>query len=255
MVLARIDREEPWWAGKATHALHVEGTTAEITPDLREAIDEEWTWVNYPASRLSRDETRECSDQAQKIHDAIRNGRLVIHAHAHAEDSWDTVAVGTYRDTCKSVHLHGENHLCHVTGAFALPAQALIFFEQAHRKAVRLGPAPMTDTERHTVDPRTSLTLPDTAPPDTTATGQPCSPRALPHQVTTSSAPSSGCWRRRSTPTPMHGPPTWALSGKHSSRSTCAPYTSAQSVRPAKPLASPTPKARAPPLPSPPSGS
>ncbi|WP_406463305.1 DUF317 domain-containing protein [Streptomyces sp. NBC_01622] len=169
MVLARIDSEEPYWAEKATHSLHAEGITTEITPNLREAIDEEWTWVNYPASRLSRDEIRECSDQAQKIHEAIRDGRLVIHAHAHAEDSWDTVAVGTYRDTGKSVHLAGENHLRHVTGAFASPAQALIAFEQARGKAVRPGPAPMTATERHTAHARANLTPPDTAPTDTVA--------------------------------------------------------------------------------------
>jgi hypothetical protein len=77
MVLARIDREEPHWAQKATHALHAEGITAEITPGLQEATDEEWTWINYPASHLSRDEIRERTDQAQKIHDAIRDGRLV----------------------------------------------------------------------------------------------------------------------------------------------------------------------------------
>lgn len=145
MVLARIDREEPNWAGKATHALHAEGITAEIRPGLREAIDEEWTWVNHPTSGLSRGEIHECSNQAQKIPDAIRDGRLVPHAHAHAETGWDTVAVGTCRDTGKSVHLHGENHLRHVTGAFAPPAQVLI----AHA--------------------RTSLTPPDTAPTDTGA--------------------------------------------------------------------------------------
>ncbi|MFF4508963.1 hypothetical protein [Streptomyces sp. NPDC001401] len=95
MVLARINREEPCWAEKATHALHAEGITTEITPDLRQAIDQEWIGVNYPASRLSRDEIRECSDQTQKIHDAIHDGRLVI--HAHAEDRWDTVSSGVNR--------------------------------------------------------------------------------------------------------------------------------------------------------------
>ncbi|MEE1765266.1 hypothetical protein [Streptomyces sp. SP18BB07] len=95
MVLARIDREEPHWAQKATHALHAEGITAEITPGLQEAIDEEWPWITYPDPRPSHDEIRERTDQAQKIHDAIRDGRLVIHAHAHADTGRDTVAVGT----------------------------------------------------------------------------------------------------------------------------------------------------------------
>ncbi|WP_405478373.1 hypothetical protein [Streptomyces canus] len=62
------------------------------------------------------------------------------------------MAVGTYRDTGTSVNLHGENHLRHVTGAFASPAQALTAFEQAHGKAVRPGPAPMTDTAARLVE-------------------------------------------------------------------------------------------------------
>ncbi|MEV0372507.1 hypothetical protein AB0I10_22195 [Streptomyces sp. NPDC050636] len=47
LVLARIDHEEPYWAEKAAQALTAEGITTEITPRLREAIDEEWKWANY----------------------------------------------------------------------------------------------------------------------------------------------------------------------------------------------------------------
>ncbi|MFJ9900691.1 DUF317 domain-containing protein [Streptomyces sp. NPDC091280] len=165
MVLARIDREEPHWAQKATHALHAEGITAEITPGLQEAIAEEWTWITYPDPRPSRDEIRERTDQAQKIHDAIRDGRLVIHAHAHAGTAWDTLAVGTYRDSGKSVHLQGEDHLRRITHTYPSPARALTAFEQANGKDVCPGPAPMTDTERGTAQARTSLQTPHTPPP------------------------------------------------------------------------------------------
>lgn len=76
MVLARIDHEEPYWAHQATHALHAEGITTEITPRLRKAIDEEWTWANYPMHWLTRAEVREVSNAAQSIYDDIRHGRL-----------------------------------------------------------------------------------------------------------------------------------------------------------------------------------
>ncbi|MGW0651928.1 hypothetical protein ACWD4T_24460 [Streptomyces umbrinus] len=105
LVLARIDHEKPYWAENAAHALTVEGITTEIAP-RREAIDEAWTWANYPMRWCTREEIREFSNEAQKIYDDIRHGRLVVHAHA----SGTTVAVGTYRDG-KSVYLHGENHL------------------------------------------------------------------------------------------------------------------------------------------------
>ncbi|MEU6192306.1 hypothetical protein [Streptomyces sp. NPDC047061] len=193
MVLVRIDREEPYWAEKATHALHAEGITTDIAPGLREAIDEEWTWINYPAPGLSRDEIRECSDQAQKIHEAIHDGRLVIHAHAHTETSWNTVAVGTYRDTGKSVHLYGEGHLRRITHALASPAQAVNAFEQAHGKDVRPGPAPLTDTERHIAhaapaSPRSTRTRP--TPSRRWSSGYPPMP-PTPATTKPSSTPSS----------------------------------------------------------------
>ncbi|MFD3653445.1 hypothetical protein [Streptomyces sp. NPDC058620] len=52
----------------------------------------------------SREEIREVFNDAQKIYDDIRHGRLIIHAH----DGWTTVAVGTYLNG-PNIHLHGEN--------------------------------------------------------------------------------------------------------------------------------------------------
>ncbi|MEH0658514.1 DUF317 domain-containing protein [Streptomyces turgidiscabies] len=155
MVLARIDHEEAYWADQAAQALNAEGITTEITPSLREAIAEEWTWASYPMPWCTRAEIREVSNEAQKIYDDIRHGRLLI--HAHAEDGWTIVAVGTYRDSGKGVYLHGENHLRQVTDTFDSPTQAITAFEHTHGDALRSGPAPMTDTERQTAQARIAL--------------------------------------------------------------------------------------------------
>ncbi|MER5202183.1 DUF317 domain-containing protein [Streptomyces sp. NPDC002825] len=162
LVLARIDHEEPYWAEKAAQQLAADGITVEITPRLREAIDEEWTWANHPMPWCTRTEIREFSDKAQKIYDDIRHGRLLI--HAHAQDSHTTVAVGTYLDTGKSVYLHGENHLRQIADTFGSPAQALVSFEKFHGDTMRPGPAPMTDTERAAAEARTSLDTPASEP-------------------------------------------------------------------------------------------
>ncbi|MFJ4572039.1 DUF317 domain-containing protein [Streptomyces sp. NPDC088846] len=158
LVLARIDHEEPYWAEKAAQALNAEGITTEITPKLREAIDEEWTWANYPMPWCTRSEIREVSNQAQKIYDDIQYGHLLI--HAHAQDSHTTVAVGTYLSGGKSVYLHGENHLRQIADTFDSPAQALAAFEKAHSDTMCPGPAPMTDTERAAAKARASLEAP-----------------------------------------------------------------------------------------------
>ncbi|MFC8639831.1 hypothetical protein ACWGNY_21815 [[Kitasatospora] papulosa] len=89
MVMARIDREEPHYAEQAARALRAENITVDITPELRDEIDTEWTWANYPMPWCSREEIREVSNDAQKIYDDIRHGRLII--HAHALDGWTTV--------------------------------------------------------------------------------------------------------------------------------------------------------------------
>ncbi|MEU9396942.1 DUF317 domain-containing protein [Streptomyces sp. NPDC048324] len=162
LVMARIDHEEPYWAEKAAQALAADGFTTEITPRLREAMKEEWTWANYPMPWCTRAEIREVSNEAQKIHDDIRHGQLII--HAHADDSGTTVAVGTYRDSGKSVYLHGENHLRQIADTFDSPAQALTAFERLHHDTMRPGPAPMTDTERAAAEARTSLGAPATKP-------------------------------------------------------------------------------------------
>ncbi|MFJ8112358.1 DUF317 domain-containing protein [Streptomyces sp. NPDC096132] len=161
LVLARIDHE-PYWAEKAAQALTADGCTTEITPRLREAMEEEWTWANHPMRWCTRAEIREVSNEAQKIHDDIRHGRLII--HAHADDSGTTVAVGTYRDSGKNVYLHGENHLRQIADTFDSPAKALTSFERLHGDAMRPGPAPMTDIERAATRARTSLDTPAPEP-------------------------------------------------------------------------------------------
>ncbi|MER8084340.1 hypothetical protein ABTZ57_04030 [Streptomyces sp. NPDC094048] len=88
LVLARIDHEEPYWAEKAAQALNTEGITTEITPSLREAIDEEWTWANYPMPWCTRSEIREVPNQAQKIYDDIQYGHLRIHAQLAGSVIW-----------------------------------------------------------------------------------------------------------------------------------------------------------------------
>ncbi|MFJ9085741.1 hypothetical protein ACIRL3_25300 [Streptomyces sp. NPDC102384] len=134
MVMARIDREEPHYAEQAARALRAEGVTVDITPQLREEIGTEWTWANYPMPWCSREEIREVSNDAQQIYDAIRHGRLIIHAHAH--DGWTTVAVGTYRDG-PSIHLRSENHLRVEAGRYDTPAKAIAEFERLYGNAVR----------------------------------------------------------------------------------------------------------------------
>ncbi|MGW4345354.1 DUF317 domain-containing protein [Streptomyces sp. NPDC004690] len=157
-LLIRIDHEEPYWAERTAEKLDAAGVVTEITDPLREAIDEEWTWGNYPMSWCTRSEIREVSDQAQKIYDAIQSGRLLI--HAHADDHGTTVAVGTYLDTGKSVYLHGENHLRQIAGSFDSVAAALTAFERFHGADLRPGSAPMTDTEREAAEARTVLAGP-----------------------------------------------------------------------------------------------
>ncbi|MGP3733043.1 DUF317 domain-containing protein [Streptomyces sp. GDS52] len=160
LVLVRIDHEEPYWAEKAAQHLMADGITVEITPRLREAMDEEWTWASYPMPWCTRTEIREVSNEAQKIYDDIRHGQLLI--HAHAEDGHTTVAVGTDIGSGKSVYLHGEDHLRQVADTFDSPAQALVAFEKLHGADMRPGPAPMTDTERAATEARG--TLPTAAP-------------------------------------------------------------------------------------------
>ncbi|ONI50024.1 MULTISPECIES: DUF317 domain-containing protein [unclassified Streptomyces] len=169
LVLVRIDREEPHWAQKTADRLTADGVTVAVTPRLQEAIDEEWTWANYPMHWCTREEIREVSDQAQQIHDAIRHERLQIHAHAH--DGHTTVAVGTYT-TGESIHLHGEDHLrvenyTYGSGQDA-KSEALTDFRRFHGDAVRPGPAPLTRTEREADQARRPLP----AQPTTTTSRQ-----------------------------------------------------------------------------------
>ncbi|MFJ4828850.1 DUF317 domain-containing protein [Streptomyces sp. NPDC088747] len=154
LVMARIDREEPYWAERTADALTAERITVEITPKLRGAINEEWTWPDYPMSWCTRSEIREVSNEAQKVHDDIRHGRLIIHAHAH--DGHTTKAVASYRDG-SSVVLHGENHLRTVETSLRTATEALVAFDRVHDDAVRSGPAAPTDVERQADEARCSL--------------------------------------------------------------------------------------------------
>ncbi|MFF7655754.1 DUF317 domain-containing protein [Streptomyces sp. NPDC007983] len=115
----------------------------------------------------SREEVREVSNEAQKLYDDIRRGRLLI--HAHAKDSHTTVGVGTYLDGGKSVYLHGEDHLRQIADFFDSPAHALVSFEQLHGDTMRPGSAPMTDTEREAAEARASLGIPAAQPEPHTA--------------------------------------------------------------------------------------
>ncbi|MFI1890205.1 DUF317 domain-containing protein [Streptomyces jumonjinensis] len=145
MVLARIDREEPYYAARAAEDLARQGCHTVIEPALQEEIDTEWAWGNYPMPWLTRDEVREVSAAAQEIHDDIASGRLTVHLHAH--DGWTAVAVGTHEDG-RHLHLHGEDHLRQITSVYDTETEAVADFHRLYSVAVRPGPAPTTDTER-----------------------------------------------------------------------------------------------------------
>lgn len=162
MVLVRIDHEEPYWAEQAAQALASQGITTEITPRLRNMMTPGWSREDIRMAARTLTEIRDVSDDAQQIYDDIRHGHLLIHAHAH--DGHTTVAVGTYRDTGKSVHLHGEDHYREITNTFDSSAQALVAFEEVHGDTMIPGPAAMTDAESDNARALVSLQQPGTPP-------------------------------------------------------------------------------------------
>ncbi|MFF8958603.1 DUF317 domain-containing protein [Streptomyces sp. NPDC014894] len=174
MVLARIDHEEPHHAGQAAITLRSAGAAVEITPGLQDDIDTAWTWANHPMPWLTREEIREVSQEAQKIHDDIAAGRLVIHRHAH--DGHTTVAVGTYPGG-KSIHLHGENHLRQTTLVHDTTAEALREFDDLYTDAVRTGPAPATETEQRAAAALANPLATGAGAPSGTAPAEPSPPR------------------------------------------------------------------------------
>lgn len=178
MILARIDHDEPHYADQAARVLREIGATVKIDPALQEEIDTEWTYGNAPThwQWLTRDEIREATAEAQRIHDHIAAGRLVIHLHAH--DGWTTVAVGTYQDG-KSVHLHGENYLRQETADYATEAEAVADFHRQYTVAVRPGPAPLTDIEHAAAEALTALPTEAPAPPQSAAPAE-ASPATVP---------------------------------------------------------------------------
>ncbi|MEV5979682.1 hypothetical protein [Streptomyces sp. NPDC052114] len=141
MLLVRIDHEEPYYANITANLLRDAGIPVDVTAQLQEEIDTEWTWANHPMTWLDRDEIRLVSANAQKIHDDINSGLLTIHLHAH--DGHTTVAVGTYQHA-DSVHLHGEDHLRVVSSSYDTPNGAIADFERLYGDAVRPGPPPPT---------------------------------------------------------------------------------------------------------------
>jgi hypothetical protein len=162
LVMARIDNEEPYWAHKTAQTLTANGIPTQITDRLRAAIDEEWTWANYPWPWCTRQEIREASNDAQKIHDDIRHGRLLV--HAHAQDGEATVAVATYLDSSECVYLHGQDHLRHGASTFDSLAHGFTEFARMHGDTMHPGPAPATPAERAAIK---ALTMPVTSEPTT----------------------------------------------------------------------------------------
>ncbi len=149
MALARIDHDEPHYADQAARTLREDGATVEIEPALQEEINTEWTYGNYPMRWPNRDEVREVSAEAQRIH-----------------DGWTTVAVGAYKGG-KSVHLHGQKYLRQETADYESEPEAVADFHRQYTVTVRPGPAPLTSTERAAAEvfaARPSETL---APPST----------------------------------------------------------------------------------------
>ncbi|MFG2115513.1 DUF317 domain-containing protein [Streptomyces sp. NPDC048718] len=147
MVLARIDREEPYYTSHAKVTLGNYGFTTEITPTLQEEIDKAWTWNDDVQRWTTRSDARQLGAEAQNIHDTIADGRLVIHLHAGSGAS--TSAVGTYTDDqSHSVHILGENHFRHIDSMHRNMGDAIAEFRRLHSGDVRTGPAPLTDFEQ-----------------------------------------------------------------------------------------------------------
>lgn len=112
------------------------------------------------------------STEAQRIHDDIAKGRLVIHFHAH--DGHTTPAVGTYTTgTRRSVHLHGENHLRQITQKFDEEKEAIAAFQRLYSVAVHPGPAPLTDLEKTVRQALREKITPSRSGPDTTTQAAP----------------------------------------------------------------------------------
>ncbi|MDK9494424.1 DUF317 domain-containing protein [Streptomyces katrae] len=177
MVLARIDREEPYYADRAANELARYGFTVDVAPALQEEIDTEWTWADYPMPWCTPEEVRQVSADAQRIHDDIATGRLNIHMYAN--DGHNTVAVGTYASGVRiHVHLHGENHLRQVAMTYEDETKAVAEFQRLYTVAVHPGPAPLTDLEqsvrralRSETAPPTRLQLTEAPPAAPTVAG------------------------------------------------------------------------------------
>lgn len=161
----RIDREEAHYAEAATRALRQAGITVGVALALQQDVDNERAWFDQPMPWLTRQEIREVGAGAQKLHDDIAVGDLVIHRHAAFGDGplRAVLAVGTY-GAGYSVHLQGEDHLRQVARTFDSQEEALADFDLLYGGAVRPGPAPATAAEQRTARILAATTKPDGEP-------------------------------------------------------------------------------------------
>lgn len=79
LVLVRIDREEAHYAATATRALRKAGITVGVGFELQQQFDSDRNWVDYPMPWRNGEEIRGVGAEAQKIHDDIAAGRLLVH--------------------------------------------------------------------------------------------------------------------------------------------------------------------------------
>jgi hypothetical protein len=172
LVLVRIDGEEAHYAAAAARALREDGITVVVDFDLQQDFGREWAWGDYPMPWLTRQEIRVVGAEAQKIHDDIAAGRLVIHHHA-VQDGF-VAAVGSHTSGY-SVLLHDQDHLRHIAATFDSRAEAVTEFLLIYGSALRPGPAPATPTEQRVVRVLAATAKPDREP------GQPApSPTMVP---------------------------------------------------------------------------
>ncbi|MFD9841062.1 DUF317 domain-containing protein [[Kitasatospora] papulosa] len=151
--MARIDSEEPHYAEQAAHALRAENLTVDITPELREEIDTEWTWANYPMRWCSREEIPEVSNDAENLR------RHPVRAPDHPRPRPRGL------DHRRRRHLPPrpehppprENHLRTESARYDNSVEAITEFDRLYGDAVRPGPAPATSTEHEAERARTSL--------------------------------------------------------------------------------------------------
>ncbi|WP_435216629.1 hypothetical protein [Streptomyces sp. bgisy034] len=109
------------------------GITVDITDQLQEEINTEWTWASHPMPWLDRDETRLMSADAQKIHDDIQS--RTPHHQLHAHDGHTTVS----------------SLLWHGTATASAPTQIVSTLLNSMTTGNVWGSAPSTSTTESTI--------------------------------------------------------------------------------------------------------